>query len=302
MQVFTATDKANPNVEFIGLRHPMFSCRDSATIYPDCQRDPEYFLQFHALWCRCLAELLRRSSITLFHCLDYHSALTPWYYEEVRGPGEPPLRVVLTVHNALYQGSMLQTLSDSEWRRIAAVTGLPHVRQIVEVEGDFNMLQAVLQYIQQFQGGVGVSTVSKGYAAQMPTAFPLFRRVRVTGHPNPMPESRRPLLPDKPLLDHKRRCKAEVQCALGLQEDPEARLLVFVGRWTYEKGIDLVARLALWFLRSDPRVQLFIVGPVGDAFGEWAASRLKLAARQDEFRKRLFVRPDFFQVQMLVLC
>ena len=33
----------------------------------------------------------------------------------------------------------------------------------------------------------------------------------------------------------------DVQAQLGLDTDPDAPLFAFVGRWTYEKGIDLLA-------------------------------------------------------------
>lgn len=72
--------------------------------------------------------------------------------------------------------------------------------------------------------------------------MPLLRGMAVVGHPNPTLDSERPELPGgvARLADHKAACKERTQKALGLRIDPDAMMIGFVGRLTYEKGADLV--------------------------------------------------------------
>ena len=92
---------------FVALAHPLFLRRTKETIYPDARRRHE-FLAFFGLWNRCVAELLLRyraaDEVGLYHCMDYHTALAPWYLLEWGGE---PIPMSVTLHNALYQGSML---------------------------------------------------------------------------------------------------------------------------------------------------------------------------------------------------
>ena len=90
----------------------MFLARTKANIYPD-GRKVQDFMEFMSLWNRCVAFLLRHfrnlGEVQVFHALDYHAALAPIYLESW---GEKPIPVALTLHNALYQGSLQQTLSE----------------------------------------------------------------------------------------------------------------------------------------------------------------------------------------------
>ena len=70
--------------------------------------------------------------------------------------------------------------------------------------------------------------------------------------------------------------------------DPDAVLFSFVGRWTHEKGLDLLADTIPILLDRHPKMQIYLVGPIGDAveavlddakLGEWidpAAVRARL--------------------------
>ena len=58
-----------------------------------------------------------------------------------------------------------------------------------------------------------------------------------------------------------------------MQIDDDATLIAFVGRWTFEKGIDLIVDLCCWLLTNWPNVQVMVIGPVGDYFGQYAADR-----------------------------
>lgn len=90
-------------VTFVALMHPLFEQRTKETIYPDARRRYD-FLTFFGLWNQSVAELLIRlrasGDVGLYHCLDYHTSLAPWY---IRAWGQPPIPMAVTLHNALYQ-------------------------------------------------------------------------------------------------------------------------------------------------------------------------------------------------------
>lgn len=50
----------------------------------------------------------------------------------------------------------------------------------------------------------------------------------------------------------------------GLEVDPTAELFVFVGRWSNQKGVDLIADVFPNILEKHKNVQLICVGPVID--------------------------------------
>ena len=66
----------------------------------------------------------------------------------------------LTLHNALYQGSLLSVLAESEWDAAARALQLPSLRLLAEAEGDLNMLRCAVNYIHSRQAGVGIAAVS----------------------------------------------------------------------------------------------------------------------------------------------
>lgn len=75
--------------------------------------------------------------------------------------------MALTLHNALYQGSLMETLDASSWEKIEQALQLPCARALTEYEGDFNMLHSVVHYIRHHQRGEGIVGVSHQYGAQV---------------------------------------------------------------------------------------------------------------------------------------
>ena len=303
VQVRVFRDPAVPHVEHVALHHEKFLARTTSSVYPDGRRRQD-FVEFFALWNAALAELLVRGradgEIGVHHCLDYHSTLAPWYTLHAGGDGAAPFPTALTLHNAYYQGSFLAVLSLDEWRTVSRTLGLPSARSFCELEGDLNLLHAGVAYVRQRQGGVGITAVSTQYASQLQQADPLYDELPIGGHPNPVDDP--PALPAhggaSGLPSHKALCKAATQRALGLAVDPDALLVGFVGRWTHEKGIDLVMDAACWLLSrpAADHVQLYLVGPIGDEVGHLAAMRLQLLGSVPFLRKRLFVAPRFYQL------
>jgi alpha-1,3-glucan synthase len=52
--------------------------------------------------------------------------------------------------------------------------------------------------------------------------------------------------------------KRQAQEWAGLEQNPEAELFVFVGRWSLQKGVDLIADIFPWVLETYPQTQLIV--------------------------------------------
>jgi alpha-1,3-glucan synthase len=79
-----------------------------------------------------------------------------------------------------------------------------------------------------------------------------------------------------------------------LKIDPNAELFVFVGRWSVQKGVDLIADVFPAVLEKHPNTQLICIGPVIDLYGKFAA--LKLEAIMKKYPGRVFSKPEFTQL------
>ena len=77
----------------------------------------------------------------------------------------------------------------------------------------------------------------------------------------------------------------------GIKQDPHADLFVFVGRWSKQKGVDLIADVMPSLLEKKPQIQLVCVGPVIDLYGRFAAE--KLARLMEMYPDRVFSKPEF---------
>lgn len=73
--------------------------------------------------------------------------------------------------------------------------------------------------------------------------------------------------------------------------DPTAELFVFVGRWSLQKGVDLIADIFPSILEKHPKAQLICVGPVINLYGKFAA--LKLDKLMLKYPKRVYSKPEF---------
>ena len=80
----------------------------------------------------------------------------------------------------------------------------------------------------------------------------------------------------------------------GLKQDPDAELFVFVGRWSMQKGVDIIADVFPSVLAQYPKVQLIAVGPVIDLYGQLAA--IKLERLMEQYPGRVFSKPEFTQL------
>ena len=72
-----------------------------------------------------------------------------------------------------------------------------------------------------------------------------------------------------PKKDHAQRARLRMQAQewAGLEVNPDADLFIFAGRWSQQKGVDLIADLFPTILEKHQNVQLICVGPVIGKFG-----------------------------------
>ena len=85
--------------------------------------------------------------------------------------------------------------------------------------------------------------------------------------------------------------KRQAQEWAGIKQDPTADLFVFVGRWSKQKGVDLIADVMPSLLDKKPKIQLICVGPVIDLYGRFAAE--KLSRLMEMYPDRVFSKPEF---------
>lgn len=184
---------------------------------------------------------LRGLSFDLVHAHDWQAGLAPAYlrFAEKRVPS------IFTVHNLAFQGKFPLSLFP--------LLGLPP--QALSVEGleyfgSIGFLKAGLWYADR------ITTVSPTYAAEIRTpemgmgldGLLRGRAGAVSGILNGIDEvawdpAKDRLLPANfSAADVAPRAanKAALQRRLGLDEDPEALLFGFVGRLTWQKGVDLI--------------------------------------------------------------
>jgi starch synthase len=212
---------------------------------------------------------IRNLNFDLVHAHDWQAGLAPAYlrFAAKRVPS------VFTVHNLAFQGKFPLALFP--------LLGLPPQALSVEgVEyfGTTGFLKAGLWYADR------ITTVSPTYAAEIRTpemgmgldGLLRGRAESVSGILNGIDEaawdpSRDKLLPANfSATDVKPRAvnKAALQRRLGLEEDPDALLFGFVGRLTWQKGVDLILGALGTMLGQG--AQLAILG-TGDAELEHAA-------------------------------
>lgn len=165
------------------------------------------------------------------------------------------------------------------------------------------MLHAGASYLRIHQQGFGAVGVSKKYGDRSFARYPIFWGLKKVGQlPNPDPtdtaewSKETALTTDAPTIDQEFEAgradlKRQAQEWAGLQQNPEAELFVFVGRWSLQKGVDLIADIFPWVLETYPQTQLICIGPMIDLYGKFAA--LKLAKLMEKYPGRVYSKPEF---------
>jgi alpha-1,3-glucan synthase len=127
-----------------------------------------------------------------------------------------------------------------------------HCTKYVQFGNTFNLLHAAASFISVHQKSVGVAGVSDKYGKRSWARYPaLWTLKHVDSLPNPDP-SDIAALDEKPVesrnieIDEaaeaaRPELKRQAQEWAGIKQDPHSDLFVFVGRWSKQKGVDLIA-------------------------------------------------------------
>ncbi|RDW80976.1 hypothetical protein BP5796_05674 [Coleophoma crateriformis] len=283
------------NITYILLDAPIFRKRTKAEPYPPRMDDLESGI-YYSTWNQCIAEAVRRFHPDLYHINDYHGAAAPLYLL----PSTVPC--CLSLHNAEFQGMWaLKTAQQIE--EICGVFNLSEevVKKYVQFGDVFNLLHAAVRYLHVHQAGFGAVGVSKKYGKRSLARYPIFWCLDKIGSlPNPDPSDIAPFdrnakIPvaqvDAAKEEQRALFRVQAQEWAGLNVDATAELFIFVGRWSLQKGIDLIADVFPSILEKNPKTQLVCVGPVIDLHGRFAA--LKLEKLMHQYPGRVYSKPEF---------
>lgn len=284
------------NITYVLLDAPVFRQQTKAEPYPQRMDDIDSAIYYSA-WNSCIAETMRRFPIDLYHINDYHGAVAPLHLLP---------RVIpccLSLHNAEFQG-LWPMRTPAEFDEVCRIYNLrPEVvRQYVQFGEVFNLLHAGASYLRVWQKGYGAAGVSAKYGKRSFARYPILWGLNKVGSlPNPDPtdtegwDKQLPKLKEIVVNDEfeaaRGPLKNQAQEWANLRIDSEAELFVFVGRWSMQKGIDLIADVFPAILEENSKVQLICIGPVIDLYGKFAA--LKLGRLMELYPDRVFSKPEF---------
>lgn len=290
-------------ITYILLDAPLFRQQTTKEPYPSRMDDMDSAVYYSA-WNSCIAEVIRRNSeIDIYHINDYHGAVAPLHLLP---------RVIpccLSLHNAEFQG-LWSLDSPQKLQEMSDVFNLDSqlIKKYVQWGSGFNLLHAGVSYLRIHQKGFGAVGVSKKYGKRSFARYPIFWGLPKIGHlPNPDPADIAAF--DKKLPDPNVTIDAEYEASrgptrklaqqwAGLNVDESAELFVFVGRWSMQKGIDLIADIFPKILENNPKAQLICVGPVIDLYGKFAA--LKLDVMMKKYPGRVYSKPEFVFIPQFV--
>lgn len=217
--------------------------------YPD---NAERFVFFS----RAVLEVLKANPPDILHAHDWQAALSvaflradPGRYQQLSST-----RTVFTVHNAAYQGIFWHL----DWHLLNLDYGFFTPRYL-EFHGKINFLKSGLVFAD------AITTVSPSYAEELRTPEQgwgldgVFRERAdsLTGilngidddawNPRSDPFIARTY--DSDSLAEKKACKADLQRAFSLPEDPDVLLVGMVSRLASQKGFDLLQKALVALLR-----------------------------------------------------
>ncbi|KAG9855552.1 alpha-1,3-glucan synthase, partial [Aureobasidium melanogenum] len=290
-------------ITYVLLDAPLFRQQTKKNPYPARMDDMDSAIYYSA-WNSCIAEVMKRNpQIDIYHINDYHGAVAPLHLL----PRVIP--VCLSLHNAEFQG-LWSISTPKKLQEMSDVFNLDKdlIRKFVQWGDSFNLLHAGASYLRVFQKGFGAVGVSKKYGSRSMARYPIFWGLPKVGMlPNPDPadvEHFDKCLPNPDVaIDQEYEAsrgptRVEAQKWANLNIDPTAELFVFVGRWSMQKGVDLIADVFPKVLEENPKAQLICVGPVIDLYGKFAA--LKLDRLMKKYPGRVYSKPQFVYIPPFV--
>jgi len=259
----------NPKVFYFLLDcHELFGFRSRGKIYT-FESEKQQLLFFSA-YSQIIGFLIRSFRINSAQFHDNHAGLSLAYVNPADRPS-----VLLTLHNGDYNTTFTLGSSEREkyiYKSLSLYLDASN-RLYCEHMGKFDFMNYVISHVEEHQNGMGIVAVSPRYAQRCYDKFARFwmiEKIKVIGILNGMSESDRVVQIPEDLdafLEQKKVAKQSLQQRLGLQKNPHAKLIVFFGRVTHQKGCDLIGRAAPGILKSDPDAQLVVAGPIGDSYG-----------------------------------
>ncbi|KAJ5351246.1 hypothetical protein N7452_000220 [Penicillium brevicompactum] len=286
------------NITYVLLDAPVFRAQSKSEPYPARMDDLDSAI-FYSSWNQCIAEAIRRfPAIDIYHINDYHGAAAPLYLLPRTIP------CCLSLHNAEFQGLWpMKTAKQSQ--EVCSVFNLDQavVKKYIQFGEVFNLLHGGANYLKIHQNGFGAVGVSKKYGKRSYARYPIFwslRNIEALPNPDPSdladwdhntPQNLEDVVIDEEFEAGRATLKKQAQEWAGLEADPEAQLFVFVGRWSMQKGVDLIADVFPSILDAHPKVQLMCIGPVIDLHGRFAA--LKLNRLVALYPGRVYSKPEF---------
>ncbi|KAI5123355.1 hypothetical protein M0805_001776 [Coniferiporia weirii] len=285
------------NITYVILDSPVFRAQTKADPYPARMDDLSSAI-FYSTWNQAIAATVRRNpQIDIYHINDYHGALAAIYLLP------KVLPVCLSLHNAEFQG-LWPLRTKEEMKEVCSAFNISkeHCTKYVQFGNTFNLLHAAASFISVHQKSIGVAGVSDKYGKRSWARYPaLWTLKHVDSLPNPDPTDIA-ALDEQPVAikdigidaeaEAKRpEFKRQAQEWAGIKQDPKSDLFVFVGRWSKQKGVDLIADVMPSLLEKRPSIQLIAVGPVIDLYGRFAAE--KLARLMEMYPDKVYSKPEF---------
>lgn len=247
------------DVPFYFVSCPPLFDRDGIYVDSSGKDFPDNHLRF-AVFCRAVLAVIRHEfRAQVVHCHDWQSALAPVYMRTVLA-GDPnfmAVKVLFTIHNLGYPGLFPPAVLPE----IGLDSSVFHVDGL-EFFGKVNLLKGGIVYSD------AISTVSKGYAAEMQTpeyGFGLDGLLRARSHSlfgilngvdyshwNPETDEYIAAHYSAADLSGKRRCKQDLLARIGLPAEAIDRPLIgIVSRFVSQKGFDLMEEAAPELARED---------------------------------------------------
>ncbi|KAI9766186.1 MAG: Cell wall alpha-1,3-glucan synthase ags1 [Geoglossum simile] len=283
------------NITYILLDAPVFRQQTKSEPYPPRMDDLDSAI-YYSSWNQCVAQAIKRFPVDIYHINDYHGAAAPLYLL----PNTIPC--CLSMHNAEFQG-LWPMRNSKEKDEVCSVFNLDMevVQKYVQFGDVFNLLHAGASYLRIHQKGFGGVGVSNKYGERSWARYPIFWGLPKIGKlPNPDPTdtgewtgemSKEAIVVDPAFETSRGELRRQAQEWAGLDQNPNAELFVFVGRWSMQKGVDLIADIFPAILEEHSNVQLICIGPVIDLYGKFAA--LKLGVMMEKYPGRVFSKPEF---------
>ncbi|RDW75231.1 glycosyltransferase family 5 protein [Coleophoma cylindrospora] len=285
------------NITYVLLDAPVFRGQSKSEPYPPRMDDVDSAV-YYSVWNQCIGEAIRRFNPNIYHINDYHGTVAPLYLLPKTIPA------CLSLHNAEFQG-LWPMRTQKEIDEVCAIYNLPIdvAKKYVQFGEVFNLLHAGASYLRVHQKGFGAVGVSKKYGVRSFARYSIFwglSKIGALPNPDPSdqaawdrnePQSKAEVVVDAEAEAARGPLRVQAQEWAGLKVDPTAELFVFVGRWSMQKGVDLIADVFPSVLEENPKVQLICVGPVIDLYGKFAA--MKLEKMMTKYPGRVCSKPVF---------